>query len=87
MAHDKPCCGCGCGCGSQNDALQAMTLTIEGMSCSHCAAAVTKALQALPFVSEVEVDLDAKTAVITGEAMDTDALCKAVEDAGYSPRL
>ena len=57
------------------------TLTIEGMMCQHCAAHVTKALNALPGVTAT-VDLDAKTATVTGSA-DDEALKKAVEDAGY----
>ncbi|RJR32955.1 MAG: heavy-metal-associated domain-containing protein [Deltaproteobacteria bacterium] len=32
-------------------------IKVKGMSCSHCAGAVTKALQSLPGVSEVQVDL------------------------------
>jgi Cu+-exporting ATPase len=47
----------------------------------HCAAHVTKALNALPGVTAT-VDLDAKTATVTGSADDA-ALKKAVEDAGY----
>lgn len=57
------------------------TLTIEGMMCQHCAAHVAKALNALPGVTAT-VDLDAKTATVTGSADDA-ALKKAVEDAGY----
>ena len=34
-----------------------MEITVKGMSCGHCAAAVTKALGALPGVSQVQVDL------------------------------
>ena len=57
------------------------TLTIEGMMCQHCAAHVNTALNALPGVTAT-VDLDAKTATVTGSADDA-ALKKAVEDAGY----
>jgi copper chaperone len=34
-----------------------MEIIVKGMSCGHCAAAVTKALEALPGVSGVQVDL------------------------------
>jgi len=57
------------------------TLKIEGMMCQHCAAHVTKALNGLPGVT-AEVDLERKTATVTGSADDA-ALKKAVEDAGY----
>ena len=56
-------------------------VTIEGMMCQHCAAHVTKALNALPGVTAV-VDLDSKSAVVTGDVSD-DAIRAAVEDAGY----
>ena len=51
------------------------------MMCQHCAAHVTKALNALPGVTAV-VDLDSKSAVVTGDVSD-DAISAAVEDAGY----
>ena len=54
---------------------------IEGMMCQHCVAHVTKALSALPGVT-AEVDLDSKSAVVTGDASD-DAIRAAVTDAGY----
>lgn len=38
------------------------TIKISGMSCGHCTAAVTKALQAIDGVSEVNVDLEKKEA-------------------------
>ena len=61
------------------------TIKIEGMSCGHCSAAVTKALESVPGVSDVNVDLESKSAtlkVLDGAASDG-ALRKAVEDAGY----
>lgn len=57
------------------------TMVIQGMSCGHCSARVEKALNALEGVIAV-VDLEAKTAAITGDAAD-DVLKQAVEDAGY----
>ena len=57
------------------------TIVIKGMMCAHCQAHVEKALNALPGVTAT-VDLDAKTATVTGSADDA-ALKKAVEDAGY----
>ena len=32
-------------------------ITVKGMSCAHCAAAMTKAMESLPGVSQVKVDL------------------------------
>ncbi len=33
------------------------TIKIKGMSCQHCVASVTKALQGLPELSDIHVDL------------------------------
>ena len=56
-------------------------VVIEGMMCQHCRAHVDKALNAIPGVSAT-VDLDSKTAVITGDVTD-EAIRAAVEEAGY----
>lgn len=59
------------------------TMTIEGMSCSHCTGRVQKALENLPGV-KAELSLEQHTAVITMSAeLSDEALKKAVEDAGY----
>jgi len=56
-------------------------MIIEGMMCKNCVAHVSKALNAIPGVS-AEVDLESKSATVTGEVAD-DVLRQAVEDAGY----
>jgi len=43
------------------------TITIQGMSCQHCVASVSKALQAIPGVSRVNVDLSAGRANYEGD--------------------
>ena len=60
------------------------TITIEGMMCPHCEAAVKKALMALPEVEDAQVSHEAGTAVVTLNADAEDAaLKKAVEDKDY----
>ena len=54
----------------------------EGMMCKHCQAHVEKALAAVAGVETVTVDLEAKTAAVTGTA-DVAALKAAVVEAGY----
>ena len=56
-------------------------VVIEGMMCQHCRAHVDKALNGLPGASAT-VDLDSKTAVITGDVTD-EAIRAAVTEAGY----
>jgi len=57
-------------------------IVIEGMMCQNCVKHVFNALSALPGVT-AQVDLDSKTATVTGDASDA-VLKKAVEDAGYT---
>ena len=60
------------------------TISIEGMSCGHCAARVKKALTEVDGVETAEVNLDAKKAVVTlKKNVDDNSLKKAVDDAGY----
>lgn len=60
----------------------AKTISIEGMHCQHCVAAVKGALEALEGVTAVTVNLEAKNAVVEGTASDA-ALKEAVEDTGF----
>lgn len=57
------------------------TVTIEGMMCQNCVKHATNALNALSGVTAV-VDLESKTATITGEVSD-EAIKTAIADAGY----
>lgn len=57
-------------------------LKIEGMSCSHCAMAVEKALSDVDGVRSVAVDLSGGTASVEGEAA-IEMLVAAVTEEGY----
>ena len=58
------------------------TVSIEGMMCMHCVAHVKKALEALDGITEVEVSLESKQAVLTGTVSEA-AVRAAVSEAGY----
>jgi copper chaperone CopZ len=62
---------------------QTLTYMVTGMSCAHCKAAVKEELLATRSVEAVDVDLDAKEVVVTGEALDDAALRAAIVEAGY----
>ena len=62
------------------------TIEVKGMSCQHCVAAVTKALQAVPGVQRADVDLAQARARVAGDA-PAQALLDAVTQAGYEARL
>ena len=64
--------------------LMQKTMNIEGMMCSHCEAAVKKALEALDGVESAEVSHEAGTAVVSMSADVADAALKeAVEAKDY----
>ncbi len=57
------------------------TIQIEGMMCAHCEAAVKKALEALPEVTEAAVSHTAGTAVVTLSAPVDDTVLKSTVEA------
>lgn len=59
-------------------------LQIEGMMCEHCKRHVEEALQAMPGVTEVEVDLEKKNAVVVSENMiGMEEFDTVIAEAGY----
>ena len=62
---------------------ESRTYRVEGMSCDHCVRAVTRELLLTPGVSAVDVDLEGGRLVVTGRAVDDDAVRAAVDEAGY----
>lgn len=57
-------------------------LKISGMTCGHCVAAVSRALQQVPGVEQAQVSLESQQAVVTGDAAPQDLL-NAVKEEGY----
>jgi copper chaperone len=62
-------------------------LSVNGMTCMHCVAAVEKALAAVEGVDEViQVTLEPGAATVKGSA-STEALIAAIKQAGYQASL
>jgi copper chaperone len=60
------------------------TYTVTGMTCDHCARAVTTEVSDVPGVSEVDVDLaSGRVLVVSDGPLDGAAVRGAVEEAGY----
>ncbi|MFE1082158.1 Copper chaperone CopZ [Brevibacterium iodinum ATCC 49514] len=63
------------------------TITVSGMTCGHCEAAVKEELGALAGVSDVAVDLnaggDSPVTITSSAALDDAAIRAAVDEAGY----
>ena len=61
-----------------------LELEIDGMSCSHCVAAVSEALGELPGVTVEQVRVGAAQVSYQPDKISPDQIVLAVEDAGYS---
>lgn len=57
-------------------------LRVQGMTCGHCASAVTRAVKTLDPEANVEVDLGAGRVRVEGGS-SVEALARAVAEAGY----
>ena len=68
--------------------MSTIDLQVEGMSCGSCVNHVTQALQPLPGVRGVEVDLPSGRVRVSGElAQGSAPLLMALTDAGYPAKL
>jgi copper chaperone len=60
-----------------------LVLTVPGMTCGHCEAAVKREVGAVAGVAAVDVDLDSKLVTVHGDALDRDEIVTAIDEAGY----
>ncbi len=60
------------------------TYTVTGMTCGHCAQAVTDEIIALTGVDDVQVDVASGAVTVTSaDPLDVEAVRAAVDEAGY----
>ena len=73
---------------SQHTTQEKMNMTrrinIEGMACAHCSGRVEQALRGVSGVTDVQVDLAAKCAVVKAEGVGDETLTQAVTNSGYT---
>jgi copper chaperone CopZ len=62
---------------------ETMTLTVPGMTCGHCEAAVTGEVAAIDGVTSVTVDLETKLVTVTGASLDREVIVAAIDEAGF----
>jgi uncharacterized membrane protein YraQ (UPF0718 family)/copper chaperone CopZ len=60
-----------------------LVFEIHGMTCSHCVAAVTRAIRECEGVKNVEIDLKTGKATVLGAGLDSDKIAGAVKSLGY----
>jgi copper chaperone CopZ len=66
--------------------IKSASLVASGLTCSMCSKSIFKALEKVPFVESIDVDIDEsvfKLKFKAGVAVDPDAISKAVTDAGF----
>jgi copper chaperone len=56
---------------------------VEGMTCQHCVAAVTRSIHEIDAAAQVRVDLDSGTVAVESTE-STNALKAAIDEAGYA---
>ena len=60
-----------------------LVLSVPGMSCGHCEAAVKREVGEVAGVSAVDVDLALKRVTVRGTDLDRDEIVAAIDEAGY----
>jgi copper chaperone len=69
---------------NEGSGMSAVTVTVTGMTCGHCAASVREEVGSIPGVSAVDVDLASGEVTVDSEApLEAAAIKNAVEEAGY----
>ena len=70
--------------GEASGSAEALVLRVEGMTCSHCAESVRRALIECAQVTSAEVDADTDEARVTGRALNESDLRQAIEALGFT---
>ena len=61
------------------------TIKIKGMSCQHCVGSVKKALESIPGISRVNVDLEGAKATFENNGVDVQQIKAAITGIGFEP--
>jgi copper chaperone len=62
-----------------------LTFDVQDMSCGHCVASITKAVQAVDPGAQVQVDLASKRVQVQPGQADAPAVQQAIAAAGFTP--
>jgi copper chaperone len=60
------------------------TYDVTGMTCDHCARAVSAEVGAIAGVSAVHVDVESGTLTVEGDGFTDEQVASAVDEAGYA---
>lgn len=64
--------------------MERVTMQIDGMTCGHCVARVTKALKALEGVDVERLSVGSATVAFDPNATSEEKIAQAIEDQGYA---
>lgn len=69
--------------------MSTLSLSIDGMTCGHCVAAVKRALEAVPGVQVSDVAIGSARIQLPEPATEAqrEAVLESVRDAGYEPEV
>ena len=59
------------------------TYAVPAIHCEHCALSIREEVSEVPGVESVEVDLEAKTVTVGGDAVSDELVRAAIVEAGY----
>lgn len=64
--------------------MERVTMKIDGMTCGHCVAQVTKALKGLDGVKVEQLSVGSATVAFDPNATSEEKIAQAIEDQGYA---
>ena len=64
--------------------MERVTMKIDGMTCGHCVARVTKALKGLDGVKVEQLSVGSATVAFDPNATSEEKIAQAIEDQGYA---
>ena len=71
----------------ENEPMESSVIKITGMTCSHCANAVRRAITESKGVTSADVDLSTGTARVSGEGFDLASIKGSIEQLGYKAEV
>jgi copper chaperone len=63
-----------------------MQFLVEDLSCNHCVAQITKAIQNADPAAQVQIDIPSKTVNVT-TTLAAPSITQTISDAGFTPAL
>jgi copper chaperone len=65
--------------------LDELRYSVPDISCAHCGQAISGEVEKVGGVTEVDVDIEAKTVAVRGSGVDDTSVRAAIVEAGYQP--